>query len=193
MRIQVYLLIVFLGLTICAKADGNSNKHALPNLGLAPDFTLTSQNDTELSLNTLKGKVVVVGFIYASCPDVCGLLTDKMARVQDELGEVFGRDVAFVSITIDPKRDTIDTLRNYAEAFDANSEGWFFLTGDPENVQEIIASYGIVRITGDNHLIEHNLLTTLVDQNGQIRLQYTGSRFDYTELRQDIMDLLAEK
>jgi protein SCO1 len=193
MRLQACLLITFLGLTICAKADSVANLQALPDLGSAPDFVLTSQHDTELSLNSLKGKVVVIGFIYASCPDVCGLLTDKMARVQDELGDAFGRDVAFVSITIDPKHDTSEVLRNYAKAFDANSDGWFFLTGDQEKVQKILASYGIVRMTGHNHLIEHNLLTTLVDRDGLKRLQYAGSQFEYSELHQDIMKLLAEK
>ena len=59
--------------------------------------------------------MVAVTFIYASCPDVCPMLTDKMARVQDELGSDFGTKVAFVSITIDPERDTPEVLKGIRE------------------------------------------------------------------------------
>ena len=69
-------------------------------------------------------------FIYTSCPDVCPLLTDKMAQVQDELGPDFGAEVAFVSITVDPEHDTPEVLKEYAETFDADLGGWGFLTGD---------------------------------------------------------------
>src|SRR6185295_16145113 len=92
----------------------------LPAIGPAPDFDLISQDGAEVTLGSLRGKVVAVTFIYASCPDVCPLLTDKMARVQDELGKDFGSQVAFVSITTDPKRDMPAVLKEYAKGFGAD-------------------------------------------------------------------------
>ena len=71
------------------------------------------------------------------------MLTDKMARVQDELGPDFGTKIAFVSITVDPERDTPEVLKEYAAAFDANSTGWSFLTGEPATVREVAHRYGV--------------------------------------------------
>ena len=89
-----------------------AQEQRLPTIGAAPDFALTSQDGAEVTLGDLRGKVVAVTFIYTWCPDVCPMLTDKMARVQDELGPDFGSKVAFVSITVDPERDTPEALKD---------------------------------------------------------------------------------
>ena len=75
----------------------------LPTIGPAPDFSLTSQDGATVSLDDYRGKVVAVTFIFTSCVDTCPLLTAKMAQVQDALGDGFGRKIAFVSITVDPR------------------------------------------------------------------------------------------
>jgi protein SCO1/2 len=161
-------------------------------MGPAPDFMLTSQDGAEVGPALLRGKVVLVTFIYTWCPDICPLLTDKMARVQDDLGESFGKDVAFVSITFDPERDTAEVLKAYAETFDADPAGWFFLTGEVEVVRQVAARYGVVTIAGADSGVDHNLLTTLIDRQGRMRVQYTGSQFDPEELLQDLLALVAE-
>jgi cytochrome oxidase Cu insertion factor (SCO1/SenC/PrrC family) len=73
-----------------AHEAAHETEQRLPIIGAAPDFALTSQDGAEVTLAALRGKVVAVTFIYASCLDVCPLLTDKMARVQDELGVLTG-------------------------------------------------------------------------------------------------------
>jgi protein SCO1/2 len=161
-------------------------------MGPAPDFMLTSQDGAEVGPALLRGKVVLVTFIYTWCPDNCPLLTDKMARVQDDLGESFGKDVAFVSITFDPERDTAEVLKAYAETFDADPAGWFFLTGEVEVVRQVAARYGVVTIAGADSGVDHNLLTTLIDRQGRMRVQYTGSQFDPEELLHDLLALVAE-
>ena len=105
------------------EAGHEQHEQRLPTIGAAPDFALTSQDGAEVTLAALRGKVVAVTFIYTSCPDVCPMLTDKMARVQDELGPDFGSKVAFVSITVDPERDTPEVLKGYAEAFERQPRG----------------------------------------------------------------------
>ena len=164
----------------------------LPTIGAAPDFALVSQDGAKVTLESLRGKVVAVTFIYTWCPDVCPMLTDKMARVQDELGSDFGSKVAFVSITIDPERDTPDVLKEYAEAFDANLAGWSFLTGEPAAVLEVARRYGVVVVPAADGQVDHTLLTTLVDRGGVMRVQYLGYRFDEEEFRHDLLDLLSE-
>ena len=192
MRAPSLLALVVLFFATLARAGSSSDLSTLPDMGPAPDFVLVSQDGTEVGLASLRGKVVVVAFIYTSCPDVCPLLTEKMARVQDDLGESFGRDVAFVSITVDPERDTSEVLRAYAEAFDADPAGWFFLTGEVEAVRRVAARYGLVTIPGADDAVDHNLLTTLIDRRGTMRVQYLGHRFDPEELHLDLLALSAE-
>ena len=164
----------------------------LPTIGAAPDFALTSQDGKEVRLEDFRGKVVAVAFIYASCPDVCPLLTDKMARVQDELGPDFGTKVAFLSITVDPERDTPEVLKGYAEAFDADLAGWSFLTGTPAAVREVAQRYGVAVAPAADGQVDHTLLTTLIDRHGTMRVQYLGYRFDPEEFRHDLLDLVSE-
>jgi protein SCO1/2 len=120
------------------------------------------------------------------------MLTDKMARVQDELGADFGTRIAFVSITVDPERDTPEVLKEYAEAFDADFAGWSFLTGTPTAVREVAHQYGLAVVPGPDGQVDHTLLTTLVDRHGAMRVQYLGYRFDPDEFRHDLLDLLNE-
>src|SRR5215216_7181459 len=84
----------------------HSKQQRLPKIAPAPAFALTSQDGTRVSLADLRGKVVAVTFIYTSCIDTCPVLSALMAHVQDKLGQDFGERVAFVSITVDPERDT---------------------------------------------------------------------------------------
>jgi protein SCO1 len=168
------------------------DEQPLPTIGAAPDFALISQNGTEVTLERLRGKVVAVAFIYTWCPDVCPMLTDKMARVQDALGTDFATEVAFVSITFDPERDTPEVLKDYAAAFDADLAGWSFLTGEPEAVREVARRYGVAVVPGPDGQIDHSLLTTLVDRDGVMRVQYLGYRFDEEEFRRDLLNLVNE-
>jgi protein SCO1/2 len=120
------------------------------------------------------------------------MLTDKMARVQDELGADFGREVAFVSITVDPERDTPDVLKGYAEAFDADLAGWSFLSGEPAAVLDVAHRYGVAVVAAADGEVDHTLLTTLVDRRGAMRVQYLGYRFDEAEFRRDLQSLVDE-
>ena len=84
----------------------------------------------------IKGKIVVINFVYTTCPDICSLSTARMAQVVKWLGERVGRDIFIYSITLDPGRDTPEVLAKYAKAFSAGP-GWLFLTGKPEDIRLI--------------------------------------------------------
>jgi len=84
----------------------------------------------------LKDKIVVVNFFYTSCADLCSLQTARMAQVYDWLSERMGRDVFFLSITLDPENDTPEKLATFAKGFGAG-KGWTFLTGSRENIDAI--------------------------------------------------------
>lgn len=169
-----------------------SDVQRLPTIGAAPDFTLMSQDGVPVSLRDLRGKVVAVAFIFASCTDVCPMLTDNMARVKEALGPVFGSQVGFVSITVDPERDTPKVLKQYAQNFAADVKGWVFLTGDPAVVHDVGRRYGVIARKTASGDIDHTLLTSLVDRSGSLRVQYMGASFDLEEFRSDLLSLVDE-
>ena len=165
----------------------------LPRIGAAPGFALTTQDSKPLALPDLNGKVVAVTFIYASCADTCPLLTAKMAGLQKRLGPDFGRRVLFVSITVDPERDTPQVLKRYAQAHGANLAGWAFLTGTPAEIQQVARQYGIYYKKTPRGEVDHTFLTSLIDPSGTLRVQYLGVRFDPEELLHDLQALVREK
>jgi len=83
----------------------------LPKIAPAPEFSLTSQDGRQVTLADFRGRVVAVTFIYTSCTTTCPVLTPTMSFVQDQLGPKFGTKIAFVSITVDPERDTPEVLK----------------------------------------------------------------------------------
>ena len=115
----------------------------LPTIGAAPVFSLTTADGGRLALADLRGKVVAVTFIYATCTDTCPLLTAKLAGLGQRMGKDFGAKVAFVAITVDPERDTPDVLRSYAQAHGASGAGWAFLTGTPAEIKDVAQRYGV--------------------------------------------------
>jgi protein SCO1 len=188
-RILAGVAIIF-SFAVSLSAAGREN---LPKIGPAPEFTLTQQNGKRLALKELRGKVVAITFIFASCADTCPLLTAKMAGIQNKLGNAFGPQVNFVSITVDPERDTTEVLKRYAEGYKANLAGWEFLTGTPAEIRDVAKRYGIYYKKTPRGDVDHTFLTSLVDQNGTIRVQYMGVKFDPDEMLRDIQSLLRER
>jgi protein SCO1/2 len=169
-----------------AKADAR-----LSRIGPAPDFALTLQDGTQIGLADLRSKVVVVTFIYTTCADTCPLLTAKLVGIQRQLG-ADGARVRFVAITVDPKKDTPAALRRYAEGHGAKAPGWIFLTGTEGEIGEVARRYGIYvkkRPGGD---VDHTFLTSVIDGEGVLRVQYQGVRFSPGEFLRDLRLLLIE-
>jgi protein SCO1/2 len=190
-RILIALAMVGWLAPMLNSAAGEGND--LPKIGPAPVFTLTTQEGTRLSLKELHGKVVVVTFIYASCADTCPLLTAKLAGLQVRLGADFGANVFFASITVDPKRDTPEVLKRYAQAHGANLAGWAFLTGTAAEIRQVARQYGIYYKKTPRGDVDHTFLTSLIDQSGTLRVQYLGVRFDPDELLRDLQALMREE
>ena len=161
----------------------------LAKIGPAPDFTLTDPDGKRIALKDLRGKVLAITFIFASCTDTCPLLTAIMTGLQNRLGADFGPRVYFVSITVDPERDTPEVLKRYAETHRANLAGWAFLTGTPAEIREVARRYGIYYKKTPLGDVEHTFLTSLVDHTGTLRVQYMGVRFKPDEMLRDLRSL----
>jgi protein SCO1/2 len=190
----VAVLVVLATLAWFAPAPGHeaTGDARLSKIGLAPAFTLTTQDGARLALGDLRGKVVAVTFIYASCADTCPLLTAKLAALQARLGREFGARVFFASVTVDPERDAPEVLRRYARAHGANTAGWAFLTGTAAEIRDVEKRYGIYARKNPGGDVDHTFLTSLVDRDGILRVQYLGVRFDPEEMLRDLRSLLGE-
>jgi len=187
-RILAGVAIIFSFAVALSAAGGES----LPKIKPAPEFTLTKQDGKRLALKDLRGKVLAITFIFASCADTCPLLTAKMAGIQNRLGADFSAKVFFVSITVDPERDTPEVLKRYADAHKANPAGWAFLTGTPAEIREVAKRYGIYYKKTSRGDVDHTFLTSLVDQSGILRVEYMGVKFDPDEMLRDLQSLVKE-
>jgi len=92
--------------------------------------------------DVLKDNVVVIDFIFTNCEGACPIMTQKLTVVRDQLIGRFGNPVKFVSLSIDPLRDTPAALKAFADKHGADNDGWIWLTGDPSHLQEIIRRLG---------------------------------------------------
>ena len=109
------------------------------------------------------GKVVVINFIYTTCPDACPLETATLAEVQKILGERVGQDVFMYSISIDPERDTPEVLAEYAKRYQAGP-GWSFLTGNVEDISLLRRKLGLLAAAGETALADHSLSMVIGNQ-----------------------------
>jgi protein SCO1 len=192
---------ILIGVTLTSVCLGLPPAHAhqpkddarLSKIGPAPDIALTNQDGQPFSLASQHGKVAVVTFIYASCTDTCPLLTAKMVGMQKKLGKDFGRRVEFVSVTVDPERDTAEVLHRHGKAQGANFAGWVFLTGSPAQIQDVARRYGIFVKKQERGDVDHTFLTSIIDQSGTLRVQYLGVRFDPNEFLRDVRSVLKEQ
>jgi cytochrome oxidase Cu insertion factor (SCO1/SenC/PrrC family) len=107
------------------------------------DLPLLDQDGRKVKFYTdvLKGRLVLISFIYTNCTDICPTLMHNLVDVQEMLGDRFGKDVFFVSISVDPEDDTPEELKKYAERYLAKP-GWTFLTGKKENVDWVVHKLG---------------------------------------------------
>lgn len=152
----------------------------------APDFALENADGEPVGLADLRGKVVVLHFIYAACPDVCPLHADLVGRIQEMVNQTEMRDrVRFVSITTDPERDTPEVMRDYGETHRLDPANWVFLTSGPEQpsaTRELAQAFGHgFSATPDGYQV-HGVVTHVIDPEGTLRANFHGLEFDPTNL-----------
>jgi protein SCO1/2 len=147
---------------------------------VAPDFSLRGSDGAELKLSHYRGKVVILGFGFSSCPEVCPTTLATLAQARKKLGAQ-AREVQVVYVTVDPERDDAERLRSYLTAFDPTFIGG---TGTPEQLEAVRRDYGIAatRTTlGSSYAFSHSSFTYLIDREGKLRalMPYGHAPGDY--------------
>ncbi|HEY3874724.1 MAG TPA: SCO family protein [Candidatus Kapabacteria bacterium] len=167
-------LLLVAGFAI-AKWQGDHLRH-LDDFGTVPDFSLVDQNGHAASLTNFRGHIWIADMIFTHCGSICPTLTSKMLALQNLLKDK--PDVRFASISVDPKHDTPDTLRNYAAAHHADIAKWTFLTGTTASVYQIVKGgfhLPLDSIGGEQRVpIIHSPRFALVDARGHIRGYYNA-------------------
>ncbi|CAN7725642.1 SCO family protein [Mesorhizobium sp. LjNodule214] len=148
----------------------------------APDFTLRTADGRVVRLADLSGKVVVLHFIYTSCPDVCPLHAEKIAEIQAMVnGTPMKGQVAFVTITTDPTRDTPDVLRDYGPAHGLDPVNWLFLTTNQgqseDSTRKLAEAFGHKFTLSDDGYQMHGIVTHVIDKEGRWRANFYGLNF----------------
>ncbi len=130
-----------------------------------PNVPLITHEGTSVRFfdDLIRGKVVVINFIYTTCPDSCPLETARLAEVQRILGDRVGRDVFIYSITIDPQRDTPEVLAEYAKMYKAGP-GWLFLTGKAGDITLLRKKLGLYIPEIQDGSNDHNLSLIIGNQ-----------------------------
>jgi protein SCO1 len=187
------LLLTFT-LSACDRPDASDRPGdyaAASRADCLPDLTLTDQSGHDVSLASLKGRPVLVDFIYTSCPGPCPMLTAKLASVAKLLGAKMGAQVAMVSITLDPEHDHPAELRQYADQRGANAPGWLFLTGSPAQIERVLAVFDLRREREADGSITHNVATFLLGSDGRQLRQYNGLTVGAESVAADVETALA--
>lgn len=190
-----------LGLTLAVTATSTGAAHTLEELQEqfgerevyfqpidreAPGFRLEDPDGREVGLEDLRGKVVVLHFIYTSCPDACPLHAKRIAEIQAMINQTPMRDlVQFVTITTDPENDTAEIMRAYGEAHGLDPVNWVFLTSgpdEPEATRALAERFGHKFTKTEDGYQIHGVVTHVIDREGRWQANFHGLKFDPTSL-----------
>ena len=160
----------------------------------APDFTLLDTRDQAFTLSQIRGRVVLVSFIYTACTTTCPLLTHRMGLLQDRLKSAgfWPRSASFLSVTVDPERDSAPVLAHYAERFDAEDPNWRFLRDEPARLRSVLAAYDEWTKPLPDGELDHPARVYLIDRRGYIREIYALAFFDERQTFIDVRTLILE-
>jgi protein SCO1 len=163
-----------------------------------PDFTLVNQDGKTIHLDSFKGKVTLITFIYTQCPfaDYCPLVSKNFAQIYKAMRakpELYA-GVRLLSISFDPAHDTPAVLRKYGATFDATTGGnpfsrWEFATASPKDLEKIAQFFGVFYDTSQK-VVVHSLSTSVISPQGMIYKWYSGNEWKPSDLLDDASQAL---
>jgi protein SCO1/2 len=168
--IAIAFVILLFGIWAVPKIVSRFDKPELMKFEAVVPFEFENQNGVMISNKDMDDKVYVVEFFFTSCPTICPKMNANLVKVQNEY---FGNpDFGILSVTIDPKRDSPEVLKAYAQKNGATLKNWHFLTGEIDDIYEF-SNDGFKLYAGENKDVEggfeHSGLFALIDKDGFIR------------------------
>ncbi|HEX5023378.1 MAG TPA: SCO family protein [Candidatus Binatia bacterium] len=157
------------------------------------DFRLTDQDGKAFRFASARGKLVLVTFVFTSCPDVCPLFTANFAAIQRMLDDKNIKDYFLLTITTDPEHDSAAVLKDYGERLKARFEHWSFLTGTRAELSKVWKIFGVNVTRTESGQVQHTSFTTLIDRQGKRRVDYYGDKWRDKDILKDIQWLRTQK
>lgn len=160
------------------------------------NMTFTNQLGKSVTLDDLKGKILVIDFFFSRCPSICPNMAKAMKRLQNSFVNSNDSIVQFISVSIDPEHDSVPQLRKFANRYTSNHDSWWFVTGNKKQIydfalQEIKASVADVNV--DTAFV-HTENFFLLDKNRVVRGWYNAlDTVAQAKLVRDIPMLMLEK
>jgi protein SCO1/2 len=161
-------LLLFLTAPVSAVDNATFKAGAFSPPRQAPDFSLRGSDGGELKLSRYRGKVVVLGFGFTSCPEICPTTLAVLAQARKKLS-VAADEVQVVYVTVDPERDDTERMRKYLASFDPAFVGG---TGTAEQLAAVRQAYGVVaekKPFAGGYTVAHSSFTYLIDRDGSLR------------------------
>lgn len=156
----------------------------------APELSLDASSGGKLALASYRGKVVLLGFGFTSCPEVCPTTLATLAQARKRLGAQ-GEQLQVVYVTVDPERDNTGRMQAYLRGFDPSFIGG---SGTPEQLAAVRKNYGVMaerKPFGNTYTVAHSSSVYVIDQKGLLRgmMPYGRLPDDYVH---DVRALLSE-
>jgi len=169
--VGVMLLVFFLP-GCNSNTESSSSALSVERPDCLPNLILSDQFGNQVSLALLRGKPILFDFFYTTCPGPCLMLTARMKKIADEVGPALGSQVHFVSVTVDPEHDHPSQLLAYAKEQGVDLKGWMFLTGTPNQIDQLMSCFKLRRQREADGSVDHVLEFFVVGADGHMLYQY---------------------
>lgn len=186
----MFVLPLFAALLL---ADAQAKDSRLAVIRSPADFTLTTQDGKPFRFSELRGKVVLVSFVFTTCNGTCPATTHRMVLAEEALVRAGLSDkIHLLSITLDPARDKPAVLRDYIRLYDLDTRHWTFLTGSSKQIDKVLSEWGMWARPSANGQLDHPSRVFLLDEQGRLREIYDLQFFRPRWVCEDVRGLLKE-
>jgi protein SCO1/2 len=197
-KLATLVLLLIIIAAVALQMNGKGKPSSMKKIKEAADFQLSAMDGEQVSLQSTSEKARLIYFFYTSCPDVCYPTTLFLSKVQDILAQKgeFPAQASILSVTFDPKRDTVDRLQSFAAQYHPDFKGWKFLRGEEGAIKDLANAYGAAVIKDNKgNFVTHTNSIALIDKKGFIRKYYNANDLELTPkmIAADMQQLIDEK
>jgi len=170
LAVIMVLGLMVIGATWVVQQASQAQKSAIPTLNKVPSFLAISHLNQPFTDKDFIGRITILDFMFTQCTGPCPIMSSNMKKLYDQYANV--EHVQFVSITVDPTNDDIETLAAYADAHEVFDDRWHFLRAENPKVAEL--SQNGFKLYAKELPVGHAIKFVLIDERGNIRQYYDG-------------------
>jgi len=184
--ISVVILLAVIAWIVINQAE--KSRADLPEYGAVPNFEFVNQDGDPFGTEEITGKITVLDFIFTNCQGPCPVMSSKMSQLYQQYSNT--DQVQFVSISVDPERDTLEALKAYGKRHGVNDHRWNFLRAPIDSVRDVsVNGFSL----GGNFPMGHSTRFVLIDPDGTIRGYYRSLDDESIEALKRDIKALAEQ